>query len=252
MKDYERLTEKGKPKYCEKLKSGIANWEAILRLSNLEDKIESGEIDYVADKDKEIARLTEENARLKKEKICLNIAEDNGVFVCSECKFATLNDYRLKLNKQICGLLRLNGDNVSLYAAQRIKELEAENELLIAENAKIDEYKCVIADISEQCEELEAENAELHARLEKAVILPCKVGDTVYWIEKWRTEPQIDEYTVHGFMIDTTNEKVCIRVKLDKDGFFVPLVGEYKDKQLFFDRAKAEARLAELRGGDQE
>lgn len=99
MKDYERLTEKGKPKYCEKLKSGIANWEAILRLSNLEDKIESGEIDYVAEKDKEIARLTEENARLKKEKICLNIAEDNGVFVCSECKFDSLNDYRLKLNK---------------------------------------------------------------------------------------------------------------------------------------------------------
>ena len=65
MKGYERFTEKGKPKYCEKLKSGIANWEAILRLSNLEDKIERGEIDYVADKDKEIARLTAENAELR-------------------------------------------------------------------------------------------------------------------------------------------------------------------------------------------
>lgn len=95
MKDYERLTEKGKPKYCEKLKSGIANWEAILRLSNLEDKIESGEIDYVSDKDKEIARLTAENERLQ------------------------------------------------------------------TENAKIDEYRCVIDDISEQCRELEAENEKL-------------------------------------------------------------------------------------------
>lgn len=28
--------------------------------------------------------------------------------------------------------------------------------------------------------ELEAENAELRARLEKAVELPCKVGDTIY------------------------------------------------------------------------
>lgn len=46
-----------------------------------------------------------------------------------------------EMNKQICGLLRLNGDNVSLYAAQRITELEAEN-------------------------------AELKARFGKAVVLP--------------------------------------------------------------------------------
>lgn len=52
-----------------------------------------------ADKDKEIARLTAENERLKEEKNCRNTSEDNGVFVCSKCKFNTLNYYRLKLNK---------------------------------------------------------------------------------------------------------------------------------------------------------
>lgn len=54
-----------------------------------------------------------------------------------------MNDIKTyeEMNNKICGLLRLNGDNVSLYAAQRIKELEAEN-------------------------------ASLHARLDKAVILP--------------------------------------------------------------------------------
>ena len=39
----------------------------IDRLVEIEDKIESGEIDYVADKDAEIARLTAENQRLREE-----------------------------------------------------------------------------------------------------------------------------------------------------------------------------------------
>ena len=37
----------------------------INRLCILEDKIESGELDYVADRDKEISRLTAENAELR-------------------------------------------------------------------------------------------------------------------------------------------------------------------------------------------
>lgn len=37
------------------------------RLADLEDKIESGEIDYVTDRGKEIARLTAENENLQKE-----------------------------------------------------------------------------------------------------------------------------------------------------------------------------------------
>ena len=160
---------------------------------------------------------------------------------------------------------KFNEDKVK-YITDKDKEiarLTAENERL---SKQLTDSKCIYlsdSETEEGCvqspcpnyktvEDILKENAELHARLKKAVILPCKVGDTVYWIEKWRTEPQIDEYTVHGFMIDTTNEKVCIRVKLDKNGFFVPLVGEYKDKQLFFDRTKAEARLAELKGGEQE
>lgn len=39
--------------------------ERYNRLYNLEDKIERGEIDYVAEKDKEIARLTAENDKLR-------------------------------------------------------------------------------------------------------------------------------------------------------------------------------------------
>lgn len=52
-------------------------------------------------KDNEIARLTAENERLKEEKTCRNTFEDEnkGLFVCSKCKFNTINYYRLKLNK---------------------------------------------------------------------------------------------------------------------------------------------------------
>lgn len=125
---------------------------------------------------------------------------------------------------------------------ERLAELEDK-----IERGKID----YVANKDAEIARLTAELAALQKRLKNAVELPCKVGDTVYWIEKWRIEPQIDEYTVQGFIIDTTNEKVSIRVKLDKNGFFVPLVSEYKDKQLFFDRTLAETYLAELNGGRQ-
>lgn len=60
--------------------------------------------------------------------------------------------------------------NIKFYCdagASEISRLTAENERLRAENAKIDEYRCVIVDISEQCEQLKAENAELKAELQK-------------------------------------------------------------------------------------
>lgn len=44
----------------------------------------------------------------------------------------------------------------------------------------IENLKCVIADISVQCERLKAENAELRERLERSVELPCKCGEKVY------------------------------------------------------------------------
>ena len=73
----------------------------------------------------------------------------------------------------------------NLYAYETDKDAEivrltAENERLQTENAKIDEYRCVIDDISEQCRELEAENAELRARLNKAVEFPFENLDKVF------------------------------------------------------------------------
>ena len=75
MKNYKRLTsEQGFN--CRKCVNGECQTpdmfcpyrcecERYNRLCNLEDKIERGEIDYVAEKDKEIARLTAENDKLR-------------------------------------------------------------------------------------------------------------------------------------------------------------------------------------------
>lgn len=78
MKDYKRLT--GRDEFgnadiigldSHELASGLDFGElnkltsALNRLADLEDKIERGEIDYVAEKDKEIARLTAENDKLR-------------------------------------------------------------------------------------------------------------------------------------------------------------------------------------------
>lgn len=135
---------------------------------------QSAEIDYVADKDKQIASLTAENARLREE----------------------------------------------------VDNLSHENDEL--------EYKT---------EWFEAAAAELKKRLENAVELPCKVGDTIYEV-----------------LISYTREWVVMKIVFVKDGYFVQCGHKGTDDFMvvsnneygewwFTDRFEAEARLAELKGG---
>lgn len=66
-----------------------------------------------------------------------------------------------EMNKQICGLLRLAGDNVSLYAAQRITELEAENADLTVNNEvlqrDVDNLTRTLEEGNEEYQALQAE-----------------------------------------------------------------------------------------------
>ena len=59
MSDYKRLTMREF--------AGVTGDIIYNRLAELENKIERGEIDYVSDRGKEIARLTAENQRLREE-----------------------------------------------------------------------------------------------------------------------------------------------------------------------------------------
>lgn len=94
--------------------------------------------------------------------------------------------------------------------------------------------------------ELQKENDKLRARLDNAIELPCKVGDTVYWVEAWNNLPTIHKFEVLGITYKINKKGFELRVVLDE--FLDPVVDYYKDKNLFFDRAKAEAKLKEQGG----
>lgn len=149
-----------------------------------------------------------------------------------------------EMNKQICGLLRLAGDNVSLYAAQRITELEAEN-------------------------------ADLSVRLENTIELPCKVGDRVYGVgytdcalqyaETKQEKQEISKvcYGMNGrcdkckYSLPAVEEFVCTQIQIGNcgiDGVDVLVVGgrceNYFSKDICKTPEEAKARLAEIKGGE--
>ena len=95
----------------------------------------------------------------------------------------------------------------------------------------IENLKCVIADISKQCEELQAENAALRERLEKAAELPVKIGDTVYCV---------DDEDCH-YVVETTT--------VTQENFYL-LCSRIKGNpsNAFLSREAAEAWMKELGG----
>lgn len=107
-------------------------------------------------------------------------------------------------------------------------------------------------DLEEEVAKLKAKNVALQARLEKAVELP-KIGDEIYIIEDGYCDcAEVCE--IHIQEKDTIVEWV----QWDRSNYETPefydegevLMSEY-NKTWFTDRAKAEARLAELKGEKQ-
>ena len=120
----------------------------------------------------------------------------------------------------------------------------------MTEQETIEGLKCVIADISGQCERLQAENAALRERLEKAVELPCKVGDTIFYVQYFCDYKGCDSTTQQFCcgckeMIEREKHKekyvICEKSFVLKD---LEKIG----KKYFTTREAAEARLAELKG----
>ena len=123
----------------------------------------------------------------------------------------------------------------------------------------IEEFRCVIDDLTEQVDELQAENAELRAtlskmetvekelreRLEKAVELPVNVEDIVYCIRDCGTGGyRVGEYTVSEIVFKYDNQ---MRIKTSY-GLFSCEEWTF-GLDCFADRAEAEAeaRLKELK-----
>lgn len=132
----------------------------------------------------------------------------------------------------------------------------------------IENLKCVIADISVQCEHLKAENAALKERLEKAAELPyshlemlklltcaaiCYSEIKCLITARMRKSKDIADLfmecpTVQGTILDLALYRLaesnlnCNKIKGFED--VINATGNYKDYL-----AKAEARLTELNGG---
>lgn len=101
---------------------------------------------------------------------------------------------------------------------------------------------------------LQAENAALRERLEKAVELPCKTGDKVYIPWAWDNQSGIVEASVVTIRLYPYTRKYETRLETDSLTFAQKYqYGNFNDKDfgtlIFTTREAAEARLKELQGG---
>ena len=124
---------------------------------------------------------------------------------------------------------------------------------------KSNEEKMILA-IKHYCEagadeikRLEAENTALRERLDKAVELPFEIGTTVFIVKEknfiWK-ETHIATGKIILYVFDW--ERLSIRIAgsyPDHDFEYTVYPKDY-NKTWFTDRAAAEKRLAELKGGD--
>ena len=76
----------------------------------------------------------------------------------------------------------------------------------------------------------------------RLVVLPCKVGDTVYWLHN----DVITECRVHRVQMNRTGLFICLKSKVSHGAFRVDIC---LGKTVFLTREEAEAALAQ-KGGD--
>ena len=93
------------------------------------------------------------------------------------------------------------------------------------------------------------EDAEEQGRL---VILPCKIGDTIYEVSYENREFVIKEHIVKEFIYRTYRFPRIEIYCENENGFLVCNNIGKLDECLFLTQAEAEAKLKELRGGENE
>ena len=96
---------------------------------------------------------------------------------------------------------------------------------------------------------LKAENAALRERLSRAVEIPCRVGDKVYCIHGM-SDPELLEWQVNEIRITDHNYMLQLGRAGTKD--YRNEASQFYGKWWFTELEAAEARLAELKGGEHE
>ena len=157
--------------------------------------------------------------------------EYNNLEVQTRYEITTLNGVTAEWQKKYitcpdCGEELYNG------------ELHDANLRVVYAACKVSDIDKPVEDLCDYVLKLKMENAELRARLECSIEFPCKVGDTIYYINPYKEQPKIDEFKVMSLCKDNSYGRM---IYVDNGEFFFA-----KTDGLFFTRAEAEARLKEL------
>ena len=146
-------------------------------------------------------------------------------------------------------------DNIAENVIKRGKEGVKQN-IIEALDEFCDDFADEMWEAAEEIITLRKENAALRERLEKAVELPCKVGDKVYIPWVWDNQSGIMEAPVITIRLYPYIRKYEIRLETDSLNFAQKYhYGNFNDKDfgtlIFTTREAAEARLKDLQGGKQ-
>lgn len=146
---------------------------------------------------------------------------------------------------------------IGIAAIKRVKELERENAELKQRDVRcassVDEMiascdKCGLLECYgcehsytavQEVKKLQVENVALRERLDKAIILPCKLGDKLYFVNEYLATPKIQEHYITAIEIFPSYVKLYV-----EDGGYFILDGD----NVYFNREAAETRLKELQG----
>ena len=111
--------------------------------------------------------------------------------------------------------------------------------------------KYICNDMTACDEEIINRLAELEDKIENGTLieLPCKVGDTVYWVcELVKNKLEILEGKIRGLTI-SQNSTSWFSVIYEYGLTFEHIFKDYWNKTVFLTKAKAEKKLKELRNG---
>ena len=184
-------------------------------------------------------------------------------YYCENCEFfedkstdKLIDGYCKKYNQSLnfydwwekcnnCVIETLKAENAELKSSlthaneECLKWHERAQNLLKDSGGSISGYEKKISD-------LQAENAALRERLDKAVELKVKIGDKVYCIHGM-SNPIIIEWQVDEIRITDHNYILNLIIAGTKD--YRNELSQYYGKWWFTTREAAEARLRELQGG---
>jgi hypothetical protein len=100
-----------------------------------------------------------------------------------------------------------------------------------------------VEEIVEYIEKLQKQVKEYQDKIEQGTLieLPCKVGDTLYYVNKYIPTPRIEENKVHTIEIYECMDGLTIRIWTQNGTFYAD-----KMPNVFLTKAEAEQRLKEL------